>query len=61
MTKFKSNFLTDFEQATKNDKKDYNTGVEKFFNKKFYQKYLKSASSRYLIKSTLSRILKLAN
>ena len=33
MTKFKSNFLTDFEQATKNDKKDYNTGVEKFFNK----------------------------
>ena len=41
MTKFKSNFLTDFEQATKNDKKDYNTGVEKFFNKNLIKNFKK--------------------
>ena len=33
MTKFKQNFFTGFEQTTKNDKKDYNTGAEKFLIK----------------------------
>ena len=42
-------------------KKDYNTGVEKFFNKSLIKNLKKSALSMYLIKSTLSRILKLAN
>ena len=59
MTKFKSNFLTDFEQATKNDKKDYNTGVEKFFNKNLIKNFKKGALLRVLIKSTLLKILKL--
>ena len=39
MIKFKDNFFTNFEQVTKNIKKDYNTGVETFFNKKTYQKF----------------------
>ena len=38
MTKFKSNFLTDFEQATKNDKKTI-TQVLKSFLIKSYQKF----------------------
>ena len=42
-------------------KKDYNTGVEKFLNKNLYQEFQKGALSRYLIKSTLLRILKLTN
>ena len=32
-------FFTDFEQATKNDKKDYNTEVEKFFNKNLIKNF----------------------
>ena len=33
MTKFKQNFFTDLEQAAKIDKKNYNTGAEKFLIK----------------------------
>ena len=34
-------FFTDFEQATKNDKKDYNTGVEMFCNKNLIKNFKK--------------------
>ena len=44
----------------KNDKKDHNTGVKNFLIKTL-SRILKGALSRYLIKSTLSGILKLTN
>ena len=41
MVKFKQNVSFDFEQAPKNDKKDYNIGVKKFFNKSLIKNFKK--------------------
>ena len=42
-------------------KKDYNSGVEKFFDKNLIKNFKKGTLLRVLIKSTLLKILKLKN